>query len=78
MSKFYEDNDIKIELKCKDNKCFLATEPIKEFEIIEALRIGFLVKSKDGTTGYITYKALGGTIFLTKEEAERKLEELGK
>lgn len=74
MSKFYEDNDIKIELKCKDdNKCYLAIEPIKEFEIIEALRIGFVVKSQDGTTGYIPYQALDETIFLTKEKAENKL-----
>jgi hypothetical protein len=70
MSKIYEDNEIKVELKCKYGKCYLAAEPIKEFEIIEALRIGFMVKRQDGTTGYIPYQALGDTVFLTREQAE--------
>lgn len=79
MSKCYEDKDIKIELKCKeDNKCYLITEPISEFEIVEAIKNGFLVEVPYGTTGYmatgyIPYRALDDTIFLTRKEAENKL-----
>jgi hypothetical protein len=86
--RFYKDKSLFVELPCKvgdkvyfayetDNETmFIDTGEIQSFSVDEN-GVWFRVKYEHLSSYWHTSLSLGDTVFLTKEEAERKLKEVG-